>query len=124
MLDTILQGKVRGVFHANKKVLHNNFVGIFTVSFIILYPYYVRWSVGNYSKQFATVLDSHSIEQYDQLFSHDTVFEVNGEEIDYFNVRENMIKEKNYNSANSYGNLQEGTNVFTNKEYKQFDAAC
>lgn len=89
----------------------------FIASFIIVYPYYIHWIVGYYSKQFAVVLDSHNIERYDHFFSEHTVFEVNGKKVNYLNARESMIKEKKYNSAYSYGSLQEGINVFTNKEY-------
>jgi len=82
-----------------------------------VYPYYIHYIVGYYSKQFATVLNSHNIEQYDQFFSEYTVFEVKGKKINYINARENMVAIKTFNSAYSYGHLEEGTNVFTSKKY-------
>ena len=51
------------------------------VILIIVYPYYIHYIVGYYSKQFATVLNSHNIEQYDQFFSEYTVFEVKGKKL-------------------------------------------
>ena len=85
------------------------------VILIIVYPYYIHYIVGYYSKQFATVLNSHNIEQYDQFFSEYTVFEVKGKKINYINARENMVAIKTFNSAYSYGHLEEGTNVFMYK---------
>lgn len=79
---------------------------------------YVHWIAGNYTKKFAVVLNSHDMKQYDKFFSKDTVFELNGEEIEYMEARENMEKVQNFKSGGSYGNLSQYTNVYFAKEYE------
>lgn len=93
------------------------FFVLFSLFVSIAYPQYVRYAAGYYAKQFATVLNTHNIEQYNQFFSEDTIFVVKGKEINYLNARNNMAEKKTYNSAYSYGHLKEGTNVFIGKKY-------
>lgn len=91
---------------------------ILIVAFICaVYPLYVHWVAGNYTKKFAVVLNSHDIKQYDKFFFKDTVFELNGEEIEYSKARENMEKVQEFSCGSSYGNESLVTNVYFKKEY-------
>lgn len=83
-----------------------------------VYPLYVHWVAGNYTKKFAVVLNSHDMKQYDRFFSKSTVFELDGEEIEYSEARENMEKLQNFLCGSSYGNLSQYTKVYFDKEYE------
>lgn len=82
-----------------------------------VYPLYVHWVASNYTKKFAVVLNSHDMKQYDRFFSKSTVFELDGEEIEYSKARDNMEKVQSFSSSSSYGNLSQYTNVYFDKEY-------
>lgn len=91
---------------------------VLIVAFIgAVYPLYVHWVAGNYTKKFAIILNSHDMKQYDKFFSKDTVFELNGEEIEYSKARENMEKVQKFSCGSSYGNESLVTNVYFEKEF-------
>ena len=94
------------------------------VLYLIIYPFYIRWVAGNYTKEFAHVLNSHDMEKYDKFFSEDTVFELNGRQVKYADAKENMEKVQAFTSGGSYGHLEETydfweliMNVYVKKEY-------
>lgn len=85
---------------------------------ILFYPLYVRYVAVNYAREFATVLNSHDIKKYDAFFEKDTVFKYGGKEITYADVREQLAKNQNFESADSYGHLEENIGIFCTKEYR------
>lgn len=94
------------------------------VLYLIIYPFYIRWIAGNYTKKFAYVLNSHDMKKYDKFFTEDTVFELNGRQIKYADAKENMEKVQTFTSKDSYGHLEEEydfwkwiKNVYVKKEY-------
>ena len=100
-----------------KKLLWICFIGLTAAFLYIIYPFYVHWAAGNYTKKFAGVLNSHDMKQYDRFFDDDTVFELNGKDITYADARESMERVQKFSSGGSYGHLSEYTNVFLEKEY-------
>ena len=100
------------------------FLIICIVLYLIIYPFYIRWVAGNYTKEFAHVLNSHDMEKYDRFFSKDTVFELNGRQVKYTDARENMEKVQTFTREGSYGHLEEEhdfweliKHVYVKKEY-------
>lgn len=77
------------------------------VLYLIIYPFYIRWIAGSCAKKFAYVLNSHDMEKYDNFFSEDTVFELNGKQIKYEDAKENMEKVQTFTCDGSYGHLEE-----------------
>lgn len=75
-----------------------------------IYPFYIRWITGNYAKRFSVVLNSHDMKRYDSFFSKDTIFELDGKQIKYVDVKENMGKMQAFTSTGSYGHLRESYN--------------
>lgn len=100
------------------RLLWIGFIGLTAAFLCILYPFYVHWVAGNYTKKFADVLNSHDMKQYDKFFDDDLIFELNGKEITYADARESMERTQKFSSVGSYGYLDEYTNVFLEKEYE------
>ncbi|MCM1049480.1 MAG: hypothetical protein NC433_13770 [Clostridiales bacterium] len=93
-------------------------IGLIVALLCVIYPLYVHGVEGNYTKKFAVVLNSHDMRQYDKFFSKDTVFELNGEEVEYSKAREAMEKVQKFSCGSSYGDLGEFTDVYLQKEYE------
>ena len=96
------------------------FIGLTAAFLYVIYPFYVHWAAGNYTKKFADVLNSHDMKQYDRFFDDDLIFELNGKEITYADARESMERTQKFSSVGSYGHLDEFTNVFLEKEYEVY----
>lgn len=90
-------------------------IGIICIAiYFAVCPLYIKWVFGNYTRQFADVLNSHDMVRYDDFFAEDTVFELDGRQIKYADAKENMENMQTFTSVGSYGFLDEW---FAFKEY-------
>ncbi len=118
--DGIIVGRTRKVF--KRKYITFGMIGcVITIIFVggvFFYPLYVRYVAGNYAKEFAVVLNSHDMKKYDAFFNEDTVFRYGDKEITYADARKHISQIREFESKDSYGHLDENTNVFAEKEYE------